>query len=212
MVTRTASVNGSSSNGLCPNIISDEITSNCTTPASSVLFDQHIPTLTGLDGGMWASELLTYQTNFNSFFNPDIYCDFGNIPNFIRLERVEIVMFNCPQWGIGVPSVSVLHESGTLITSTPITITSCDSLVRVCLRAETTVPFVTLRFGSSPDTDWVHIAEVIFYDTGVCPADSIVISLPTLSPTLPTLPPTLPTLPPSLPTSPPATTPTPSRL
>ena len=35
--------------------------SRCDAPDSSVLFDGNIPTLTGLDGDMWASQLLTLQ-------------------------------------------------------------------------------------------------------------------------------------------------------
>ena len=51
------SVNGSSATGNCSNYASGA----CNDPASSVLFDGHIPTLTGLDGDMWASQLLTTQ-------------------------------------------------------------------------------------------------------------------------------------------------------
>ena len=35
--------------------------SKCEASTSSVLFDGNIPTLTGLDGDMWASQLLTLQ-------------------------------------------------------------------------------------------------------------------------------------------------------
>ena len=51
------SVNGSSATGNSSNYTSGA----CNDPASSVLFDGHIPTLTGLDGDMWASQLLTIQ-------------------------------------------------------------------------------------------------------------------------------------------------------
>ncbi len=37
----------------------------CNTPRSSVLFDG-IPTLTGLDGNMWATQLLTLNTSTSS--------------------------------------------------------------------------------------------------------------------------------------------------
>ncbi len=36
------------------------------TPRSSVLFDDVTPTLTGLDGDMWATQLLTLNTSTSS--------------------------------------------------------------------------------------------------------------------------------------------------
>ena len=60
------SVNGSSATGNCSNtmsIVNDNGPSKCDAPDSSVLFDGNIPTLTGLDGDMWASQLLTLQTS-----------------------------------------------------------------------------------------------------------------------------------------------------
>ena len=51
-------INGSSVTRPCS---SSGETLNCTDPASSVLFDGHIPTLTGLGGDMWASQLLTLR-------------------------------------------------------------------------------------------------------------------------------------------------------
>ena len=50
-------MNGSSATGHCSNYANGV----CNDPASSVLFDGHIPTLTGLDGDTWASQLLTIQ-------------------------------------------------------------------------------------------------------------------------------------------------------
>ena len=62
----TVSVNGSLPNGNCSNVTSDiganfRDQSRCEAPTSSVLFDGRIPILTGLDGDMWASQLLTLQ-------------------------------------------------------------------------------------------------------------------------------------------------------
>ena len=73
----------------------------CEDPLSSVLFDDPggLPTLTGLDGDMWASQLLVMRTSAAS---TNITFDFHDTPHFVRVERVEVVMFNCPQWGIGV--------------------------------------------------------------------------------------------------------------
>ena len=94
-------MNDSSATGNCANISSNtSAILTCADPTSSVLCDdpRGMPILTGLDGEMWASQLLTIQTTAPS---TDITFDFLDNPNFVRVERVEVVMFNCPQWGIG---------------------------------------------------------------------------------------------------------------
>ena len=56
------SVNGSYPTGNCSNVSMDDTMTTCLQPTSSVLFDGRVPTLTGLDGHMWAGQLLTMQT------------------------------------------------------------------------------------------------------------------------------------------------------
>ncbi len=51
------SVNESSEDGNCSLIVT-----TCNEPTTSVLQDGIIPTLNGLDGDMWASQLLTINT------------------------------------------------------------------------------------------------------------------------------------------------------
>ena len=64
--TETVSINGSSVTGNCSSVTTFSSRHNglsrCDVPTSSVLFDGNIPALTGLDGDMWASRLLTLQT------------------------------------------------------------------------------------------------------------------------------------------------------
>ena len=50
---------------------------------------------------MWASQLLTMRTVASS---TEITFDFTDT---VGVERVEVVMFNCPQWGIGVHNTAV---------------------------------------------------------------------------------------------------------
>ncbi len=59
------SVNGSSEDGNC-NLVG---TISCNEPTTSVLQDGIIPTLTGLDGDMWASQLLTISSTSNIIFD-----------------------------------------------------------------------------------------------------------------------------------------------
>ena len=170
------SVNGSSATGNCTSIPSSTSRTLCTDSTSSVLFDGHIPTLTGLDGNMWASQLLTVQITSST----DIFFAFHEIPGFTEVERVEIVMFNCPEWGIGVDTIQLFEQNVLVLTRVlSMDATSCDSLVRFCLSYRTTIPALGLRF-LSPDTDWVHLAEVTFLDrSATCPPDIVITATPT---------------------------------
>ncbi len=171
------SVNGSSEDGNCSLLA----TTTCNEPNTSVLQDGIIPTLTGLDGGMWASQLLTINTDSPT---TDITFDFEATPGYVGVRRVEVVMFNCPEWGISVDSIS-LHGSttiGNILATISPTIASCDSLVRVCISREvsSTRTALTLRFHLTPASTWVHLAEVSFYGADpTCPPESILNPPPT---------------------------------
>ena len=130
----TVSVNGSSQNGKCSSTSSfNNSHSICEAPTSSVLFDGHIPTLTGLDGDTWASQLLALQ--IRNPFGIEITSD---LTGRSGVKRVELVMFNCPEWEIAVVTIGIWRATSISTTSrtqagaiSP-TITSCNSLVRVC--------------------------------------------------------------------------------
>ena len=164
-------VNGSSATGNCSSVSSNGFTSFCTDPNSSVLFDG-VPTLTGLDGDMWASQLLTLQRTNSSSIEVAFFV------TAILLERVELVMFNCPGWGISVQSISLRDNDGIVIGSSGDlnSITSCDSLVRLCVPATTINPLVvTVQFDIDAGSNWVHLAEVTFYnDNTTCPPNTTV--------------------------------------
>ena len=62
---------------------------------------------------------------------------YSNTPNYVGVKRVELVMFNCPEWGIEVQNIRLLagtsaSASRSLVGTFSPNITSCDSLVRVC--------------------------------------------------------------------------------
>ena len=142
----------------------------CKDPASSVLFDGNIPTLTRLDGNMWASQLLTIRSSIAA-----IYFNFTGRSNFVGVKRIETVMFNCEPWGISVHSI-VLVAGGNIAGTINPTVTSCDSLVRVCMDVNTNIAQtdLTLNFVPINPNDWMHIAEVTFYGAGSsCPPDTI---------------------------------------
>ena len=164
-------VNGSSATGHCSSVISTGFTSVCTNPSSSVLFDGVIPTLSGLDGDMWASQLLTLNSTGSTIV-------IGFAISISQLVRVEVTMFNCPEWGISVQSISLRDNDGIVIGSSGDlnSITSCDSLVRLCVPATAINPLVVrVQFDLDTDSNWVHLAEVTFYDDSTtCPPDTII--------------------------------------
>lgn len=128
----------------------------CYEPTTSVLFDGRTPTLTELDGYMWASEL--FVNSLGSF-----RADFTHIPGYIGVRRVEIVMFNCPERGIGAEQVSLGDISRSPITS-------CGSLVRVCISCYPICRDLILELNFSQ----AYLAEVEFYDNDpTCPQDTI---------------------------------------
>ena len=159
-------INGSSVTRRCS---SSGKTLKCTNPASSVLFDGHIPTLTGLDDHTWASQLLTLRR-----MNPSTEITF-NFADNIDLVRVEVVMFNCPQWGIGVQNITVYENMTDILSKQTGNITSCEYLVKTCIMAPFSSPSVSLKFNRPTTSRWVHLAELTFYNnTSECPPDTII--------------------------------------
>ena len=94
------SVNGSSIDGNCSrdHYVTSSSFRTCNLPTSSVLFDGNIPTLTGLDGDVWASQLLTIQKLASHHQDATIEFHFSPI-RLHHAERIEVVAFNCPEWG-----------------------------------------------------------------------------------------------------------------
>ena len=172
-------MNGSSATGSCSGpIASSSELSRCDAPNSSVLFDGNIPTLTGLDGNMWASQLLTLD--LTNMVRREIISDFKETPGYVGVQRVELVLFNCPEYGISVQTIRIL--SAPLIgvarvavtTFTVPTTTSCNSLVKICISHAISAPLISLELSPPTDSVWAHLAEVIFYGMGsTCPPDTI---------------------------------------
>ena len=173
-----ASVNGSSQ--YCTDNFVTRTSYRCPNPRTSVLFGA-IPTLTGLDGDQWANQLFTLKGP-----SIEITFDFTDVSDYTGVEKIEVVMFNCPQWRIGVDTISILESSTFFGSRHPIgnitstATASCDSLVRLYTNETNSYQlFITLSF---TDFNWVHLAEVTFYsDIGSSyPTDAI------LAPLLPT--------------------------
>ena len=192
-------VNGSSRTGRCSIFITSGSRKTCSDPISSVLFDGNVPTLTGLDGDRWANQLLTI-----SIVPPtigEIFFDFTDTPNYTGVERVELVIFNCPEWGISVRTIQFLGAAtvdGRIDARSSVipTITSCDSLVRVCISqsVSSTIKVLFLQFTLPSTSNWVHLGEVTFYASGsTCPPDTVLTPQATPRPSVTLMPTPLPT-------------------
>ena len=138
----------------------------CNAPRSSVLFDG-VPTLTGLVGDMWASQLLTLNTSTSSasitfnFTNP---ADRNGPTIYTGVEVIEVVMFNCPTREIGTNSVQVLGK-GQQTDNIAVVLESCD-LVRGCsttVSLSLTSQLITLSFSKTYPR--LYIAEITFYSS-----------------------------------------------
>ena len=174
-------MSGSSATGHCSSVNRNVSRLTCTDPTSSVLFDRVIPALTGLDGDMWASQLLTLQTTTT---RPIVLFDFTDTAGYVGLSgRLEVVMFNCPDMGISASTIRVLTSSSSAapLMDINVDITSCDSLVRVCTQITTSQPSITLDFVTGAKSDMVYLAEVTFYaasSASTCPPDTIITTGP----------------------------------
>ena len=83
-------------------------------PHSNIfLYDGVIPTLIEHDGSEWASGLLALNTSAASTRITFDFTSSLNIPAYGGVENVRVVMFNCPQWGIGTSSIDILWTGGS---------------------------------------------------------------------------------------------------
>ena len=146
----------------------------CRDSYSSILFDGIIPTLTGLENDTWASELLTLKPrSVEQAEKPELAF---TLPENHGMRRIEILMFNCPEWGISAQKIALNsngHSVVTIIINS--SLSSCDSLVRVCRPIDPPETHIDVRFSLPFGSDWVHLAKVTFYgsDAGKCPPDEV---------------------------------------
>lgn len=92
------------------------------------------------------------------------------------VTTIEVLMFNCPEWGISAEAISVegalsypFAKADTdfefflvLKTISTTTLTSCDSIVTVCIYVDSSLPILALTFSLPPGSHRVHLAEVRF--------------------------------------------------
>ena len=150
-----------------------ESTTICNEPASSVLFDGKTPTLTGLSGDMWASQLFTLSSVEDG--GGSLLSFEFDTTGFTGVWGVEVTMFNCPDWGLAVQSITLQNGRGGGILSSNQVPSSCTSLVTdmLCSQSQLRFPESRLMFDLQPNSDRVCIAEVTFSSTAaICETGS----------------------------------------
>jgi len=100
----------------------------------------------------------------------------------VHLIQVELELFNCPEWGIAAPNITVyiwnvfpglLPSPRTIATRlggvTTLNSTSCDSITRVLIPLQpyggARSYYLDFTFDGAPGVQWVHLAEVRFFDS-----------------------------------------------
>ena len=117
----------------------------------------------------WASQLVTVRRDTS------VLLTFG-FDTAVSLTGIEMDLFNCPDWNIGAPSISLyLNSDFNLINFVDLPHvfanrysfdSSCDSLSSVTFSGE---PFLTGSYRTfhiliviTPPIEWVHLGEVRF--------------------------------------------------
>ena len=182
---------GSQSNGSCTNVSqSSDGIPVCAAPGTSVLNDDIIPALDGvnsLNTSSWAAELFTLNRE-----NGRIILSFE--VNSTDHDRMELAVFNCPGMGINSSVVDIYFDSsfrpdrtgtmnrqllGSLSTRSQLNGTSCDHLLVFCVRynasmgAPSQTRHINLMFppASQTNSKYVFLGEVTFLNGGSEPCD-----------------------------------------
>jgi len=155
---------------------------------TSDLTDCVIPSLGRFQSG-WAAGLFTVNNNAQSFF---IAFQVNRAANF---TKVELDLFNCPQWGIAAYIITVYEYTfeitdfivtdARVLGSTAVNILSCTSIVRVVIPLvlpQYPNPLYVIYFTfdiAATTIQWVHIAEVKFLEEEdtQCPTPSSTVGM-----------------------------------
>ena len=178
------SVNGSDPTGGCSRPAAGGlICAELDEGGTSDLTDCVIPFLGGFQSN-WAAGLFTVNRNGLSFY---IGFEFSRPVNF---TRVELNLFNCPEWGIAAQTITVYEYSFGILNffaaiaralgHTTANTTSCTSIVRAVIPLElpqnpTYIYVIEFTFdNAATNIQWLHIAEVTFLEEEVtqCPTPS----------------------------------------
>ena len=173
-------MNGSLPNAGCTQVKNGSICNQ------SVLVDNTILPLSGLDGNQWARDLYTVERGSTAFIS--IGFDFGTP---VQVRRVELVLFNCQEWSIFASDIDIFTSTISFPRSDTITaspdvkvghrklpnrVNSCENVYRVCVSlVGVQAPIYYIEFPRTAGSHRVYLAETIFYnDDFVCGNDTLV--------------------------------------
>ena len=184
---RIESVNGSSVTMGCTPLVDSGGVMVC--GSQSYLFDGCSPDI-DTSTSDWASQLVTVRRNEGTpdLPFPHVLLTFG-FDTAVSLTGIEMDLFNCPDWNIGAPSITVylnpdynLAATTNILYSHPFVFpddnslqSSCDSLSTVTFSGGTfqsgSYPTVYILVDLSPPSSiqWVHVGEVRFLDSSGMP-------------------------------------------
>ena len=138
----------------------------------------------------WASQLVTVRRNEGTpnISYPHVLLTFG-FDTAVSLTGIEMDLFNCPDWNIGVPSIYAVYlnpeynlAATTNIFSLPFVLagndslqSSCDSLSTVTISGASfqsgpyRTVYILVDLSLTSSIQWVHVGEVRFLDSSGIP-------------------------------------------
>ena len=191
------SVNGSDVNMECTSPLVDSGGVMVCTSDCSTLLDGISPTI-DTSTSDWASQLVTVRTELTENIPfPHVPLTFG-FDTAVSLTGIELDMFICPEWNIGVPDIIVYADvennlvfnawSGLPFQQYDPSQSSCDSLSTLSIRFRNTLTGSSYRtwhivVSGFPDfgIEWVHVGEVRFLGADAMP-NCQTVALSTMTP------------------------------
>ena len=162
-------------------------TSGSICEGTSVLNDGILPALSGVSSepaSQWASELFTMRRSGTDQIAMSV-----DLPSGTH-NRVELTVFNCPQWGIYTPWVIVeIIIQNIIVANASLPDISCEYLLKFCVEFDrgVGVPNLKLIFPYQNNSDFVFLGEVTFLNDPVnqCdPPELITMQVPPQTPTI----------------------------
>ena len=172
---------GSPVNGGCSSI-SETDSEICN--GTSVLNDGVLPALSGVSSdpaSQWANELFTMNRSGTDRIDVSVQLP----PDNINYDRVELSVFNCPQWGIYAPQVMVYATgslNGTILqlfADATLSAESCGYLLKFCVsfNGATSIPYLNLVFPYQNNSNFVFLGEITLVgDTSPCAQPELITS------------------------------------
>ena len=158
---------GSPVNGGCS---STSGTNNDICDGTSVLNDGILPALSGVSSNpasQWASELFTMRRSETDQIVLSVV-----LPSGRTHDRVELTVFNCPQWGIYVPRVIVeIAGVSIIVANATLPDVSCEYLLKFCVEFNGAVgsPNLKLIFPYQNNSNFVFLGEVTLLNDPINP-------------------------------------------